>query len=343
MIRDRIVVGLQDVSLSEKLQLGPNLTLEKAVTAAHQKEAVKQQQSTLRSQSGSTLAASVDAMQAEQQKQPHTKHTTGKTESSKEKVCGGCGKFPSHKVQQCPAKDVTCHKCGKKGHYQTVCRSKTVGDITTGDDVFLGSIQEDKSEPWTVTILVNDKPITFKLDTGADVTVISKALSSQIIEGTPQPPKKNLLGPDQKTLPVIGQFTASLKSGTTTCSQTVYVVPDLHMPLLGQPAIQALELVKQVGSVEDKTFDPQKAFPALFRNLGKLSRPYHIQMKEGAKPFALTAPRCVPVPLLPRVKAELAARSNYSCQRAYRLVFRDGGSAKATRQGENLCGPYTIE
>ena len=68
MIRDRIVVGLQDVSLSEKLQLDPDLTLEKAVTAAHQKEAVKQQQSTLRSQSASTLAAFVDAMQAEQQK-----------------------------------------------------------------------------------------------------------------------------------------------------------------------------------------------------------------------------------------------------------------------------------
>ena len=130
-------------------------------------------------------------------------------------------------------------------------------------------------------------------------------MSSQKIEGTPQPPKKTLLGLGQKTLPVIGQFTASLKSGTTTCSQTVYVVPDLHMPHLGRPAIQALELVKQVGSVEDKTFDPQKAFPALLRNLGKLQRPYHIQIKEGAKPFALTTPRHVPVPLLPRVKAEL--------------------------------------
>ena len=65
------------------------------------------------------------------------------------------------------------------------------------------------------------------------------------------------------------------------------------------------QLVKQVGSVEDKTFDTQKAFPALFQNLGKLQRPYHIQMKEGAKPFALTALCCVPVPLLPRVKAEL--------------------------------------
>ena len=51
---------------------------------------------------------------------------------------------------------------------------------------------------------------------------------------------------------------------STICNQTVYVVPDLHMPLLGRPAIQALELVKRVDSVEDKTFDTQKAFPALF-------------------------------------------------------------------------------
>ena len=92
---------------------------------------------------------------------------------------------------------------------------------------------------------------------------------------------------------------------STIYSQTVYVVPDLHIPLLGRPAIQALELVKRVGFVEDKTFDTQKAFPAVFQNLGKLQRPYHIQMKEGAKPFALTALHRVPVPLLPRVKAEL--------------------------------------
>ena len=52
-------------------------------------------------------------------------------------------------------------------------------------------------------------------------------------------------------------------------------------------------------------FSPWKSFPTLFRSLGKLQRTYHIQLKEGAKPLALTAPRHVPVPLLPKVKAEL--------------------------------------
>ena len=48
MIRDRIVVGIRDIKLSERLQLDPKLTLEIAVTFARQAESVHQQQSLLR-------------------------------------------------------------------------------------------------------------------------------------------------------------------------------------------------------------------------------------------------------------------------------------------------------
>ena len=44
MIRDRLVVGLQDTMLEEKLQLGPDLTLKKAITTVQQSEAVKKRQ-----------------------------------------------------------------------------------------------------------------------------------------------------------------------------------------------------------------------------------------------------------------------------------------------------------
>ena len=40
MVRDRIVVGLKDKTLSEKLQLEADLTLEKATNQARQKELV---------------------------------------------------------------------------------------------------------------------------------------------------------------------------------------------------------------------------------------------------------------------------------------------------------------
>ena len=48
LIWDKLVVGIHDATLSEKLQLDAKLTLDKAVTAVHQSEAIKSQQSTVR-------------------------------------------------------------------------------------------------------------------------------------------------------------------------------------------------------------------------------------------------------------------------------------------------------
>ena len=48
LIRNKIVVGLRDEKLSERLQLDADLTLKKAVDQARQSEAVKKQQTLLR-------------------------------------------------------------------------------------------------------------------------------------------------------------------------------------------------------------------------------------------------------------------------------------------------------
>ena len=48
IIRDRLVVGLLDASLSEKMQLDAELTLDKAIALAHQGEAVHKQQPVVR-------------------------------------------------------------------------------------------------------------------------------------------------------------------------------------------------------------------------------------------------------------------------------------------------------
>ena len=48
MIRHRIVVGIHDSRLSEKMQMEPDLTIEKAVSLARQSKSVKTQQPTVR-------------------------------------------------------------------------------------------------------------------------------------------------------------------------------------------------------------------------------------------------------------------------------------------------------
>lgn len=51
MIRDRIVVGIRDAKLSERLKLNPNLDLATAILQVRQHEEVKKQQAVLQSAS----------------------------------------------------------------------------------------------------------------------------------------------------------------------------------------------------------------------------------------------------------------------------------------------------
>ena len=67
LIRDRIVVGIQDAKLSEKMQLDPDLTLEKSIALARQSEAVKKQQPLIRGQSQGD--ANLDAVKSRRNKQ----------------------------------------------------------------------------------------------------------------------------------------------------------------------------------------------------------------------------------------------------------------------------------
>ena len=106
---------------------------------------------------------------------------------------------------------------------------------------------------------------------------------------------------------------------------------------LGKPAIEALKVVILVKPLQKA--DVVKQFPDVFGGLGQLKDDYVIQLRENATPFALTTPRRVPIPLLPKVKEEL--------QRMERLgvitKIEDptdwcAGMVVAKLQGEDLCG-----
>ncbi len=102
---------------------------------------------------------------------------------------------------------------------------------------------------------------------------------------------------------MIGQFTANLKKAGHDTTQEIFVVRGLKKALLGLPAIKALDVVAVVEQVQGE--DVTKQFPELFTGLGRLKDNYKIELKSDATPFALTTPRRVPLPLLPKVKAEL--------------------------------------
>ena len=298
MLRDRIVVGIRNAPLSEKLQLDPTLTLEKAVTTARQTEAVKEQQPLLRS-------SPVGAIHKSRRGRLGSTPQNSSASQYGSNTCTRCGRAPAHERPQCPAREATCRNCGKKGHFRVVCRTpvtvRTVEnqdypdyqDDQDGDqpleDAFMGAVGE--RNPWVVTLKLNGTLIKFCIDTGAEVTVISEQIHDHAGRPFLSSPDRTLKGPDAHCLPVKGYFIATLQWGTKETRQRVYVVERLNKPLLGRPAIEKLGLLMHIGAIDQDT-SPRviQQFPLLFKGLGKLQGEYKIKLQKGATPFALTCP-----------------------------------------------------
>lgn len=89
-------------------------------------------------------------------------------------------------------------------------------------------------------------PVKFKIDTGADVTVISEEIYKHSGLEKLRRATKKLFGPGQAKLSVTG-VTGNLTTGNgKQTRQDIYVVANLKEPLLGKPAIEALNLIQRV-------------------------------------------------------------------------------------------------
>ena len=86
------------------------------------------------------------------------------------------------------------------------------------------------------------------------------------------------------------------------------MVDNLRNNLVGRPAIEAPDLVRTVAAISSNDEYTQKimaVFLELFTGLGELKGEYHVKVKENTKPFTLTTPHRVPIPLRQEVKNEL--------------------------------------
>ena len=113
LIRDRIVVGLRDKALSEKLQLESSLTLEKAINQARQKELIRQQQEIIRPQESPVNVDRINVKGQNKQSLFKQKQYSKSDQSNVDQNCGGCG-GPPQKRMNCPARDSVCIMCKKR-------------------------------------------------------------------------------------------------------------------------------------------------------------------------------------------------------------------------------------
>ncbi len=277
LIRDRIVVGLKNKHLSKKLELDPDLTLEKAMSRAKQSEEVKKQQSAIHAKSLSGY--NIDSISKNRQRGNSRNEVKQQNYQSGKKLskfddkakCTRClGNV--HPRKFCPASDSVCKKCFKKGHWE-ISRQNMETD-SSEETYFLGTVNTPTAQnnPWVTNLNLNETSVPFKIDSGADVTVIPYKVYQTMRQPIPLlQTKKLLMGPCNHKLLVKGTFKMQLHHNNYVTEEEIFVVDGLERALLGREAAHRLNLINRIEFVNSpqtkKTI--QSKYPTLFSGWAK--------------------------------------------------------------------------
>ncbi|XP_014673255.1 PREDICTED: uncharacterized protein LOC106813592 [Priapulus caudatus] len=280
LVRDKLVCGVKDQHLRERLLRTPELTLDKTIELARAAELTKQNVSTL--DGGAAAEAEVHKVRYTQRKvyrSPDYKGRKGhphKEEKPNARECLYCGKTHVLKRELCPAYGQICRKCHKPNHFEAKCESLHKGrnqprwnskgarqhinvvtddyDVENYHELLVVHEQPRKDHDETCNSVrasgeifaaldVGGRRVNFQVDSGATCNIIPKDLVPRNAE---MRPTRNILRMfNRTTVTPMGKCLLEIhnpKNGSVHTADFV-VVNEKCTPLIGNVLIQNMNLV----------------------------------------------------------------------------------------------------
>lgn len=191
MLRDRIVCGINNVTIQRKLLAEVNLTLKRAVTIALAQEAASKDLGDLQRGNNASTVSTETVHHVKKQNQAK-KSFPKKGQSVNE--CWRCG--GTHSARRCRFIDERCFKCQQKGHVGKRCaeikkwrdqhyvaedtdeitdeNTDSQNYVTDCDDEYVFHVSDNRVLPFQVKAVIGNKTVTFEVDTGCGVTLVPK-------------------------------------------------------------------------------------------------------------------------------------------------------------------------
>lgn len=243
---------------------------------------------------------------------------------SNNKMCGRCGQIHRSK---CPAYNVICNKCKKKGHYQVMCRSTVVNycQVSESNDECQGNsynhffishlmLQNNlNNSDWNIDLKINNIIIKCILDTGSDANVMPLNIYKSLnICSQLKPCHVQITSYSGNNVKIVGKQTITCYFNNKLKSNILFIIADVQSPtVIGKNTCTELGLVKRIFNINEHLSsnninlqDLLNKYQNVFEGLGCLPGEYHLTINSDVQP-RVDAPRKIPFALHNRLKKEL--------------------------------------
>lgn len=269
----------------------------------------------------------------------------------KPKKCNACG--TKHLWNECPSKLTICGHCSKKGHKTELCKNKKEKDTKQKDDKqSSGSSNSNfnqrashksfsrpsintkvsnvsvfninlKSQRKFIDVQVNSKPMKLQVDSGADISIVSKRLCEKL-QLPYSPTTLSPTGASGDPLQLVGEFDCNIKFLNEIRSTKLYVSENDELNIFGNDLLSYFELwnkpfntfcskqqVFHVSTQEDYINVLKTNYPSCFlKTLGLCTKfKAHLTLKSDSKP-GFCKYRPPPFAIQPLIEQELVRLQN---------------------------------
>ncbi|XP_022807246.1 uncharacterized protein LOC111344293 [Stylophora pistillata] len=254
LVLDRLILGVKDDRIREKLLGKCDLDLDKAV------EIIKASQVThsRASEIPGEASAQEDVNAVKHKPKPQRKSEKGKlpksstrnpSSNSKIKEYLFCGGKHALDRKLCPASGQTCKKCGKVGHFSVKCRSKSVNvNVNDVKEVFYLNDISGKDQALAPVTLNDTVSMTFQIDIGSSSNILQLEDYIRATNDFKTPsiiPKDiTLVVHDHSKRKALGSARLKVEHDANKHELNFVIVDQRLTPLLGLKSCRGMGLVK---------------------------------------------------------------------------------------------------
>lgn len=278
---DNIVDQIVEGCLSDKLRIKvmeKDLDLEEVIKVGNSLESLQDQQKRFKQEQKSPLIEKVDMI-------TNKADSNGKFANA---ICNRCGQTGhTGAYPRCPAKDKSCNKCKKVGHFANKCQSKRKPPQATEKqapkkfrtDVGTREVNKIDEEELhyafhlgsvdSIPTKIGGVHLDLIVDSGATVNVISASdwaclkAKNIVVSDQEVAPVLNLFAyGSAEPLKIVGSFNATIEVGQTRLTDRFYVIKEGRKSLMGNQLAKKLGILRinyEIDAIEEQ----KRNFPAL--------------------------------------------------------------------------------